>query len=255
MVNVFGEDETKGAPGRDGKDGKDGEPNISTVFFGKFLLKWFNELLTLSFYFDTPTSGIKMKEGKPVALLNQNGGNNAIPIKDVGTLSMIPYSRKYALNFKDTVYKVDDVDWTTVPTEKAIFIFAFKTNTTNKQYIFHTKNTSGAAREIYLEHDNIVINDDAVIEYCKNSWNICYIEYGESSSYWINGKTGTFTTKVTQSEDLILYIGGKDGYTFTGSIARFDFYSQHHPKDEILPVDIRDVIIYQFKELVPFDIE
>ena len=255
MVNVFGTDETRGPPGRNGKDGENGKPNISTTFFGKFLLKWFNELLTLSFYFDTPTSGIKIKDGKAVALINQTGGNNANPINDVGTLSKIPFSGKYALNFKDTVYKVDDVDWTTALTEKAIFIFAFKTNTTNKQYIFHTKNTYGALREIYLEHDNIVINDDAVIEYCKNSWNICYIEYGQSSSYWINGKTGTFTTKETQYEDLILYIGGKDGHTFTGSIARFDFYSQHHLKDEILPVDIRDIIISQFEDLVLVTIE
>lgn len=257
MVNVFGQSDSVGPAGKKGDKGDNGDSGFSITFFWKQLLKWFNEILSLSFYFDTETSGIIIEHGKKVGMKNQVTKKNAKALTNVGSMIKIDYSGKYALEFKNTVYKVEHIDWAASETQKSILIFAFKVPTfvTNKQYIFHTMNKDEVNRAVYIENTELVIQTSSLtkVPYRSDSWNICYIEYGKESNYWINGNTGTFETIHVAQTDYNLFIGGKDGHTFNGTIARIDFYTERHDHEGILPVGIRDIIIENYKGLIPVD--
>ena len=254
MVNVFGQSD---AVGKKGDKGDTGDSGFSIIFFSKQLLKWFNEILILSFYFDTETSGILIEDEKRVGIKNQVTNKNAKALTHVGSMSKIDISGKYALEFKNTVYKVENIDWAFSNTQKSILIFAFKVPTfvTNKQYIFHTMNKDEINRAVYIENADLVIQTSSLtkVPYRSDSWNICYIEYGKESNYWINENTGTFQTIHIVETDYNLLIGGKDENTFNGIIARIDFYSERHVHEGFLPVGIRDIIIESYKALIPYD--
>ena len=95
-----------------------------------------------------------------------------------------------------------------------------------------------------------------MIPYEVGSWNICFIEFNNSTSlksrYKINDLEGYFITKPQSLENRVVYIGGKDNYYFKGVLARFDFFSNHENEDEImnnLPNSVKTSVITQFYDL------
>ena len=213
---------------------------------------------------------------KPVGIKNQikSSCTDALcTTSNAGSLVKIP-DYGYGLQFKDSVYKIDEIEIAEAEPSKAILFFTFKIPKIFKTYQYILATTYGHC--IYLKDDNLIIqgseneDDDSetkvAVKYETDEWNKCYIEFncipGMLSIFQINDIQGTFKTEPGQSNspsDFLLYIGGEKPsspkYPFKGLLARIDIqlveddteFSKKREKSEInLSPEIRKSVMDQF---------
>ena len=277
MVNVYG-DKKRGPPGPPGEPGPPGKKGVglSSLFFSKQLARWFYENCDFSCYFKDERSGFVYDKDKPVGIKNQKKSSCTDALcttSNAGSLVKIP-DYGYGLQFKDSVYKIDEIEIAEAEPSEAILFFTFKIPKIFKTYQYILATTYGHC--IYLKDDNLIIqgseneDDDSetkvAVKYETDEWNKCYIEFncipGMLSIFQINDIQGTFKTEPGRSSlpsDFSLYIGGEKPsspkYPFKGLLARIDIqlveddteFSKKREKSEInLSPEIRKSVMDQF---------
>ena len=257
MVDIFGGNRRQGKRGLQGPAGPPGE-GLSAFFFSKQLAKWFYEGLSFSCFFKTSRSGLVIeKTGKVLGIKNQVGDNDAVALKKFEQLVEI-HGYGYGVMMSSSLYRIDNLDWALGNNSKAILFFAFKVDEWPKKlgYIFQNEDED---RSIYLKGAHLVISGckrpqhHYLIPYKQNDWNICFVEFnnceGMLSRYKINDQKGTFTTEPNDGDAQTCYIGGKNNLSFQGVLARFDFFTNFSPEEEImenLPESVKNSFIEQF---------
>ena len=269
MVDKFGTYAGEKA-GPAGPKGSPGE-SLSSLFFSKNLSKWFEDILSFSCYFKTPTSGLEFgyddkKKKKAVGIKNQIGKNRkyASALNNVESLIEIP-EYGYGLIFSKSVYMFEDMDWALGENSKAILMFAFKVDAwpEHAEHIFSRKYKD---RGIFLKGAHLHIrsskSDYVKVEYIQKDWNICYIEFNnhrltdrQKSYYKINDKVGQFTLENGEdSKEIQMFLGGEISVRyFQGVIARVDFVALTiaSKSEEDLPVSVRDSMLKEkYEDLI-----
>ena len=240
-----------GPSGAAGKRGDPGPPGVlSTTFFAKQIVDMFVENLSFSCRFDTTESGfIYDGQKKKIGLKNFNGKNHAKLWKgDVGNL--VHHVDKYALEFKDSIYKIQEMDLATAQFSKAIVVFNFKVQSFPSDYEFILISETGL-RQVYLKGAQLVIECGGVItslRYEIRKWNVVYIEFSNTTNgvnfFQINDDSTSFSLgkKEAKFEDE-LYLGGYKDQLLNATIARLDIYYEMQRSCENLPKKIRDTYI------------
>ena len=269
MVDKFGTYAGEKA-GPVGPKGPPGE-SLSSLFFSKNLSKWFEDILSFSCYFKTPSSGLefdyddKIKKKKAIGIKNQiKNRKYASALNDVESLTEIP-EYGYGLTFSKSVYMFEDMDWALGENSKAILMFAFKVDAW-PEHVEHIFSRKYKDRGIFLKGAHLHIRSSkseyVKVEYLQKDWNICYLEFNnhrltdrQKSYYKINDKEGQFTLEDGKDpKDIQMFLGGEISVRyFQGAIARVDFVALTIATklEENLPKSVRDSVLKeQYEDLI-----
>ena len=253
-MNHFGTRRWRGEPGRSGEIGPPGPPGINVLcrIFWPQINQWLQENQTVSYYFNTRTSGWIMKKGEITAIKNQinNEWNGYLSYGDAfGTL--VSEFGQFSLEFKKEIYKIGTKLFPFGrPSYKTIIILNFKrSGSTEKEVILTDKL---GYRQIYLYEGKVYfVCDDQIMSfrYVSGRWNTIYTELNddkEMDSYFSVNCNRPKSFKIRKpAEDNFLYIGGwKAGDFFKGTIARIDLYFQYMDDAERFPRNLLNKYIY-----------
>ena len=249
-----GETGARGASGERGPRGVAGEKGeeglLSTVFFAKQIVEMFEKNLTFSCYFNNKKDGFIYNGDRIIGLKNRNGGNHAHLVHgDVG--SLIHHIDKYALEFKNSIYKITDLDLATGSNSKAILILNFKIGVfpTHYQYILISKT---AKRQLYLKGSNLILEaggEKTSLPYQQRRWNVVYIEFSNTKDgvnvFRVNDESRNFVLKAEASMDEEILLGGYREQLLTAVVGRIAVYSNPQFVNENLPEKIRNLYLDQ----------